>query len=135
VIVLMHVASGAAAGAAVGSRTRALLLGPLLHLVGDVIPHRDIPSRAFETGSGIVAGLALVAVRGPFDPATLGALSASAPDLEHVIDLPRPGGRKLFPTHRFPGWHKAGGVPAWAQLAVAGALLGAVLRQAPRRTG
>jgi hypothetical protein len=132
VIVSMHVASGAAAGAAVGSRTGALLLGPLLHLTGDLIPHRDIQSRRFEIGSGIVAGLALVVVRGPLDPATIGALSASAPDLEHVFDMPRPGGRKLFPSHRFHGWHREGGVPAWAQLLVAGALLGAVLSTRPR---
>ncbi len=128
----MHVASGAAAGAAAGSRTRALLLGPLLHLAGDLIPHHDIPSRRFEIGSGIAAGLALVAWRGPFDPATIGGISAAAPDLEHVLALPRPGGRKLFPSHRFHGWHREGGVPAWTQLLVAAVLLAAVLSHAPK---
>jgi hypothetical protein len=33
---------------------------------------------------------------------------AAAPDLEHVLPLLKPGGRKLHPTHRFPGWHRAG---------------------------
>jgi hypothetical protein len=54
----------------------------------------------------------------------LGALSACSPDLEHVVRLPRPGGRKLFPTHRGLGNH--GGnhiVPAWAQLVAAALLL------------
>ena len=59
--------------------------------------------------------------------AVAATLAASAPDLEHVIRLPRPGGRKLFPSHRIPGWHQAGGVPAWAQLLVAGAIVGYLL--------
>jgi hypothetical protein len=39
-IVALHVATGAAAGAASGSRLAALLLGPILHLAGDRLPHR-----------------------------------------------------------------------------------------------
>jgi hypothetical protein len=127
VIVSLHVATGAAAGAAVRSRPAAAALGFLLHLVGDVIPHDDIPSARFEMWSG-VAGLALLAVvRGPFDPATVGAAAASSPDLEHVIRLPRPGGRKLFPSHRIPALHQAGGVPTWFQLLAAGVLFGKVM--------
>jgi hypothetical protein len=64
---------------------------------------------------------------GSFAPATLGAVAASAPDLEHVLDLPRPGGRKLFPSHRIRGFHRSGGLPASAQLLAAGLLLGLVL--------
>ena len=56
VIVALHVAMGAAAGAASGSRLAALLLGPVLHLAGDRLPHQDIRSRRFEIGSGC-AGL------------------------------------------------------------------------------
>jgi len=66
-------------------------------------------------------------VRGPFDPAVSGALAASSPDLEHVLRLPRPGGRKLFPSHRLHGWHRSGGVPAPAQLLLAGFLIGLLL--------
>jgi hypothetical protein len=128
----MHVASGAAAGALLRSRRRALVAGPLLHLVCDVVPHQDIASRRFEIGSG-VALLAVVAVaRGPLDPAVVGAVASSAPDLEHVLRLRRVGGRKLFPTHRFAGLHRRGGVRAWVQLLVAGAILGATIGQ--RRT-
>jgi hypothetical protein len=126
VIVTLHVASGGAAGALVGSRPLALAVGPVVHVLGDLMPHEDIPSFHFELLSGVGA-LALLAVRrGVFDPATLGAAAAAAPDAEHRIRLPRPGGRKLFPSHRFRGWHRAGGVPAWAQLVVAGVVLGSL---------
>jgi len=123
----MHVATGAAAGAIVRSRGKAVLAGAVLHALCDRIPHQDIASRRFETGSGVAGVLALARVRGPFDPATVGAVASSAPDLEHVLRLPQPGGRKLFPSHRVPGWHRAGGISASAQLVLAGALLGAVL--------
>jgi hypothetical protein len=126
-IVSLHVATGAAAGVLLESRLGALTAGPVLHLLGDRMPHQDIPSRRFETWTGVGA-LALVALRhGPLSAATLGAVAASVPDVEHVLRLPQPGGRKLFPSHRVPGWHRAGGVPAWAQLVAAGLLLGFVL--------
>jgi len=127
VIVSLHVATGAAGGALTRSRTAAVALGPLLHLLGDWIPHRNIESRRFEIRSGVVCALALAARHGPLSPVTLGALAASAPDLEHVVRLPQPGGRKLFPSHRIEGLHREGGIPAWAQLLAAGAILGAVL--------
>jgi hypothetical protein len=124
VIVSLHVATGGAVGALAPSRGAAVLLGALGHLAGDRMPHRDIPSRRFEALSGISA-LALVAARrGALDRATIGAAAGSAPDLEHVLRLPRPGGRKLFPSHRVRGWHRTGGLPAWAQLLAAGVLLG-----------
>jgi hypothetical protein len=132
VIVSLHVASGALAGALAGSRTRALVLGPLAHLLGDRMPHHDIASRRFEIASGTAALLLLAARRGPLDPAVLGAVGASVPDVEHVVRFPRPGGRKLFPSHRFHGWHRPGGVPTWAQLLAAGAILG-VLASATNR--
>jgi hypothetical protein len=91
------------------------------------MPHQDIDSRRFEVRSGVVCVLALIARHGPLSPVTLGALASSAPDVEHVFRLPRPGGRKLFPSHRIPGWHRPGGVPAWVQLLAAGAILGVVL--------
>jgi hypothetical protein len=126
------VATGAAGGALAGSRLRALALGPLLHLAGDRIPHQDIASRRFEIASGLALLFGVAAARGPFSPAVLGAIGASAPDLEHVLRLPRPGGRKLFPSHRVRGWHRAGGVPAWAQLLAAGLLAGFVLSSGRR---
>ena len=128
-IVSLHVATGAAAGAVVDSRLAALALGPVIHLAGDLMPHEDIPSTAFELASGVGGVLLLAAGRGPLDPATVGALAASVEDIEHVLRLPRPGGRKLFPSHRNAAWHNRGGVPAWAQLIAAGTIIGALLRQ------
>ena len=125
-IVSLHVATGAAGGAATRSRLRAIVLGALLHALGDRMPHQDIASRRFEIVSGAAGMLALVARRGPFDPATVGALAASLPDVEHVLRLPRPGGRKLFPSHRIAGFHRPGGVSAGTQLFVAGLILGAL---------
>ena len=135
VIVSLHVATGAAAGATVRSRGVALLVGGLLHVLGDRTPHMDIPSRGFEIGSGAALLVLIAGRRGMLDTATIGALAASAPDVEHVLRLPRPGGRKLFPSHRVPGWHRAGGLSTAAQLLLAGALVGLVLAsrgRAPR---
>jgi hypothetical protein len=131
-IVSFHIASGAAGGALAGSRARAVPVGLLLHLLGDLIPHRDIPSRRFEIASGLTLLALIAARRGVTDPAVVGGAFASAPDLEHVLPFPRPGGRKLFPSHRFSGWHQEGGVPAWAQLLAAGVMAGWVLRSGQR---
>jgi hypothetical protein len=128
-IVSLHVATGAATGALTESRLAALALGPVVHLAGDLMPHQDIPSTTFELASGIGAVLLLAARRGPLDPATLGGVAAAVEDLEHVLPLPRPGGRKLFPSHRNAGWHNRGGVPAWVQLIAAAAIIGALLRR------
>lgn len=119
----MHVAAGAAAGALVGSRGGAIALGLGLHAVQDAVPHRDIPSHGFETVSGLALLAVLALRRGLFDPATLGGAACAVPDLEHVLPLPRPGGRELYPSHRIEGWHQEGGVPAWAQLTAAGVVV------------
>ena len=124
-IVSLHVATGAAAGAATGSRLGALLLGPVLHLAGDRVPHEDIHSRRFEVASGAACLALVAATRGPLDPATLGAAASSAPDLEHLVPLLRPRGRKLFHGRR--GWHRSGRFPAQLQLVLAGALVGTVI--------
>jgi hypothetical protein len=127
VIVSLHVATGAAGGAITRSRPGAVALGLVLHALGDRMPHQDIASTRFEIQSGVACALALAARYGPLSPVTFGALAASAPDIEHVLPLPRPGGRKLFPSHRIHGWHRAGGVPAWAQLLAAGTIVGYLL--------
>lgn len=126
-IVLMHVATGGLAGAAGRSRLRAAALGPLLHLACDLVPHEDIPSRTFETTSGVAALLLLARLRG-LDAATVGAAASAAPDLEHILPLPRPHGRALFPTHRWPSPLRLRGIPAWLQLAAATAILARLSR-------
>jgi hypothetical protein len=124
VIVSLHVATGAAAGALVRSRPLALLLGPPLHVAGDRVPHEDIPDRSFEIGSGLAALALLAARRGPFDPAVLGGAVAAMPDLEHVVPWLRVGGENLF--HRGRGRHGVG-ISVEAQLLLAGTVVGLLL--------
>jgi hypothetical protein len=113
-------------GALVRSRRRALLIGPLLHMAEDRVPHQDILNRRFEIASGAACLLLLTLRRGPFDAATLGAVATSAPDLEHVMPWLRPRGQKLF--HGRHGWHRSGRFSAAAQLVLAGAILGVLVR-------
>jgi hypothetical protein len=132
VIVSMHVASGAVAGSLVRSRLAALALGPALHLAGDLTPHRDFVIKRFEAWTGYAALGLVAAARGPFSPETICAFSAAAPDLEHVLHTPRPGGRALFPSHRVAALHRTGGISPAGQLAVAAVLLGLLARGWPR---
>ena len=132
-IVVLHVATGAAAGAASGSRVAALVIGPLLHLAGDRLPHEDLHSTRIEIGSGLAALLLLAARRGLLDPATLGGAASSAPDLEHILPFLRPGGRKLF--HDRLGWHRSGRLAVWTQLLIAAVLLSVLLSPGPNRRG
>lgn len=125
-IVSLHVALGAAAGALVRSRSLALLLGPPLHVAGDRVPHEDIPDRSFEIGSGLVALGLLAARRGPLDAAVLGGAATAMPDLEHLVPRLRVGGEKVF--HRGGGRHGTG-LSAEAQLLAAGALVGFLLER------
>lgn len=134
-IVSLHVASGGLLGALAGTRRRALLLGLVAHAVGDAVPHWDVASRRFETASGVAGLLLLAATRGPTSPAVIGAIGASVPDVEHVLRLPRPGGRKLFPSHRVRGWHRSGGLSAATQLLAAGVILGALASTSYGRVG
>ena len=103
--------------------------GLVLHAVQDAVPHEDIPSREFETVSGVLLLAVLARRRGLLDPAVLGGAFCAAPDLEHVLPLPRPGGRELYPSHRVEGWHREGRLPAWAQLAAAGVIVAALARR------
>ena len=126
-IVSLHVATGAAAGALVRSRAAAVPVGLALHFLGDLTPHEDIEDERFEMVSGALALALLAARRGLFDAAVVGGAAASSPDLEHKVRLPRPRGRKLFPTHRWDRLHQVGGLSARVQLVAAGFLLGLLL--------
>jgi hypothetical protein len=130
----LHIATGAAVGAACGSPLGALLLGPVVHLAGDLVPHDDVDDRPFEIATAVGSILLLAAARGPLDPATLGGAAAAFPDLEHLRAFPGTGGRKVFPTHRRPSLHARGGLPVWLQLAAAGAILAwLAVGRCPRR--
>jgi hypothetical protein len=123
VIVALHVATGAALGAAVGSRRAAVPLGVLAHFLGDVMPHEDM-RREVEIVTGVAALVAVGLRRGALDAATVGAAACSAPDVEHLLPLRR----SVFPSHRWARFHKSGGLSTAVQLAAAGLLLAAVLR-------
>jgi hypothetical protein len=127
-IVALHVATGAAAGAVSKSRTAALLLGPVLHLAGDRLPHEDIRSRPLDVASGLACMVLLAKRRGLLDPATLGAAACCAPDFDHPLVFLRPGRRKVFHPR---GWHRSGRFPASLQLLLAAVIVGALI--APRR--
>ncbi len=124
-IVALHVATGAAAGAASQSRTVALLIGPLLHLAADGVPHEDLHSPRIDIGTGLASLCLLAGRRGLLDPATLGGAASCAPDLEHILPSLRPGGRKLF--HDRLGWHREGRFPVSLQLLIAAGILGVLL--------
>ena len=126
----MHAATGATAGAAVRSPLVAALLGITLHLAADRVPHRDLHNRNFEVASGLLLAGLLAARRGVTDAATIGALAACAPDVEHIVRLPRPGGSKLFHGRR--GWHRPGGFSTRTQLLLAGFLIGNLVGPRPR---
>jgi hypothetical protein len=129
VIASLHVASGAAVGAATRSRVLAVLLGPALHLAGDRVPHRDIANRNFELASGLVGAMLLALRYGPAHPVTLGAVSAAAPDLEHLFPILRPAGTKLFHGRR--GWHRSGRLSPRVQLSVAVIVIGLLVVHGP----
>ena len=125
----MHVATGAAAGAAAGSRTKAALLGLVLHAAGDAVPHEDFESLPFEVGSGVALLGLLAARRGATDSAVVGGLFCALPDVEHVIPRPGHDGPKRFPSHRIEGWHREGGITAPLQLLLALVIVGLVARR------
>ena len=129
----MHVAGGAAVGAFAGSRRGAALTGLALHGLQDAVPHEDIPSRDFEIASGLLLLGLLAARHGPLSPPVVGAAACAAPDLEHVLPFPKPGGRELYPSHRVEGWHRGGGLPALLQLAIAATIVAALLRRKERQ--
>jgi hypothetical protein len=131
VIVMLHVATGAALGRFVRSRRLAFALGFGLHLVEDAIPHEDTYDEPFEITTGLIALGVVAATRGLLDTATVGGAACCVPDAEHLVPLPRPGGIKLF--HDGRGWHRSGGLSVRAQAALAGVLLVAVMW--PRRLG
>jgi len=124
-IVALHAALGAAVGAAGRSRPAAVALGVASHLAADAVPHRDFASRRFELASGLAAIGLLAVRRGLGDPATVGAVAGTIPDLEHVVRLPRPGGSKLL--HDARGWHRSGSFQPDAQLLLAAVLLAPLL--------
>ena len=117
-IVAVHALTGAALSRLCRSRTQALLLGGLSHMVGDLTPHRDldIPKEAALLG----CALGLVAVtHGPRSREFAGALGAALPDVENLVSRVTGIGKKrmLLPTHN--SYHGPETVGFGGQLALA----------------
>jgi hypothetical protein len=99
--------------------TRGAPSGPVLHLAGDRLP-RGLPLDSPRDRT--VCGHATLARGRPAHPATLGAAASSAPDLEHVIPLLRPG-KALSTASAGTG----GPFPAYVQLLLAGGFSAALI--------
>jgi len=99
-MVALHAATGAAAGGLTGSRIAAVVIGPVLHIAGDRVPHRHPRHSAWEYLAGILTIGFLAERRGVLDAATVGAASAVIPDLEHLVPGLGVRGAKVF--HRRP---------------------------------
>jgi len=130
-IVLAHVATGAAAGVATGSRARALAIGPVLHLACDLVPHEHFASRVFEVTSGMAA-VSLLARRRGIDAATVGAVASTAPDLVHLLPQRRRQRTDSFTTARPAEPGQGRRVSASLQFALAVALLAYLCRRSHR---
>ena len=130
-IVAFHAASGAAAGSISKSRLVALASGPVLHMAADRVPHRHPRHNVWEYVTGTLALGLLVRQRGLYDAATIGAIAAVAPDLEHLVPRRRRR-RTLF--HNRPGRDRLrpDGLSVAVQLALSAALLVPVLRRPTR---
>jgi hypothetical protein len=129
-IVALHAASGAAAGAVTRSRLAALVLGPVLHVAADRVPHRHPSDELWEYIGGVVAVGLVAGRRGLFDAATLGAVAAVLPDAEHLAPALRLRGVKVF--HPRPGGPRSSaGVSVGIQALVAALILAPLLRRAP----
>lgn len=99
-IVAIHALTGAALGRLCRSRPEAFLVGALSHLVGDMLPHRDLGLAEEALLAG--GALALIgAAKGSASREFVGACGAIAPDLENVVGrvLDLPDERLLLPTH------------------------------------
>ena len=99
-IVAIHALTGAALGRLCRSRPEAFVAGAVSHLIGDMLPHRDLglAEEAFLAGGALAL---IAAVKGSDSREFVGACGAIAPDIENVVGraLDLPDERLLLPTH------------------------------------
>jgi hypothetical protein len=98
------------------------VLGALLHVAGDRVPHRH-PAEWIDYLAGVASIVLLLSRRGLGDVATIGALAAVMPDFEHVIFGSGRRRGKLF--HRRPGGDRcdSSGLSSRTQLVLAAAII------------
>ena len=97
----IHALAGAALGALLQDRRKALLAGVAAHLPTDLLPHYHLS----DTGEVLtaIASLVFVGLRyGGDSPEFAGAIGALLPDLEVVANRLHllPENSQVFPTHR-----------------------------------
>jgi hypothetical protein len=125
-IIALHAATGAATGALTGSRLVALAVAPVLHIASDRVPHRHPAHDSLDYLAGALAIGILARRRGAFDVATIGAVAAILPDVEHVVPGVRPRGAKLFHRRR-RRVRRDVGLSAGMQMLLAASVLGPLI--------
>jgi hypothetical protein len=117
-IVSLHLATGAATGELSRSRRLAVASGPVLHVLSDRVPHRHPDHLVWDYVASAIAFGVVARSRGMRDAATLGAVAAVIPDLEHVLPARGP---KVF--HRRRRRRRAAGLSVGTQLGLTAVML------------
>ncbi len=120
-ICAVHALVGATAGRLAGRSVPALAVGISTHLLGDLVPHKDLDPKI--EAPLLAATLALLAWRfGVRSPEFAGAFGGIAPDFENAAMvtglIPRSAMR--FPTHISEANHGRKTASAWPQGVAAG---------------
>ena len=126
-IALLHGALGATCGMLTRRRAPTVAAALISHLAVDAINHEEPTDGGGNLRLDVVAldglllGLALLVLsrrHGVFSPASVGALAACLPDLQHLLPRPcmrgRPGRHEPFPHARWPSQKLA----VWSQFVV-----------------
>ncbi len=126
-IQLGHMATGILASRHVSSPVAAALSGVVMHGMMDVAPHGEINDRGWEVASVALAVPILAMAWGWRSPVVWGAIGGVLPDAEHLLPAKVRDRGPLFPTHRIDALHSSDtrlAIPAWAQVALGGAVIG-----------
>lgn len=119
-ICAVHALVGAAVGKIAGSRGKAFAAGVATHLIGDLLPHKDLAPKV-EAPLLLFTLLILLWRHGLFSPEFWGSMGGVAPDVENAAQIAGiiPRSAMRFPTHQGEGTHgpKVGSV--WPQAVLA----------------
>jgi hypothetical protein len=133
VICAVHALVGGAVGRLAGKRPGAFAAGVATHLLGDLLPHKDLDPKI--EAPLLAATLALLAWRlGVTSPEFVGAAGGVAPDVENAAYVTglMPVGMLHFPTHIGGGtYHGPRTRSVWPQGVLAAVCLAYLLRRRP----
>lgn len=135
-ICAVHALVGAVVGRVAGRRPGAIASGVATHLIGDLIPHKDLDPKV---EAPLLAGaLGWIALRfGVTSPEFLGAVGGMAPDIENAAMLAGflPREKMRFPTHLGDDRHGPKISSALPQALIAGACLLYLIRSSSQQSG